>query len=82
MMTTVAADGALRSRPLLLESLEPDGSLVFLTHLSSQKIGELSHDARVNVAFVSGKGDRYISVSGTGKATHDPGRMHAMWNPT
>ena len=45
MVTTVAADGALRSRPLLLESLEPDGSLVFLTHLSSQKVAELSHDA-------------------------------------
>jgi general stress protein 26 len=82
MMTTVAADGALRSRPLLLESLEPDASLIFLTHLSSQKIAELSHDRRVNVAFVSEKGDRYISVSGTGSATHDPARMHAMWNPT
>jgi general stress protein 26 len=82
MMTTVAADGALRSRPLLLESLEPDGSLVFLTHLSSQKVGELSHDQRVNVAFVSEKGDRYISVSGSGTATHDPARMQAMWNPT
>jgi len=82
MVTTVAADGALRSRPLLLESLAPDGSLTFLTHLSSQKVAELSHDARVNVAFVSDKGDRYVSVSGTGTTTHDPARMHALWNPT
>ena len=82
MVTTVAADGALRSRPLLLERLEPDGSLIFLTHLSSQKVAELSHDARVNVAFVSDKGDRYVSVSGTGTTTHDPARMHALWNPT
>jgi general stress protein 26 len=82
MVTTVAGDGALRSRPLLLESLEPDGSLIFLTHLSSQKVAELSDDARVNVAFVSDKGDRYVSVSGTGTTTHDPARMHALWNPT
>jgi general stress protein 26 len=82
MLTTVAPDGALRSRPLLLERLEPDGSLVFLTHLSSQKVAELSHDARVNVAFVGDKGDRYVSVSGTGTITHDAARMHEIWNPT
>jgi general stress protein 26 len=82
MMTTVAADGALRSRPLLLESLEPDGSLIFLTHLSSQKVAELSDHPRVNVAFVSDKGDRYVSVSGVGVTIHDPARMHELWNPT
>ena len=82
MLTTVAADGTLRSRPLLLEQLQPDGSLTFLTHLSSQKVAELSGDARVNVAFVSAEGDRYVSVSGSGATVHDPVRMHAMWNPT
>ena len=82
MMTTVAADGTLRSRPLLLERLEPDGTLIFLTHLSSQKIAELSHDTRVNIAFVGSKGDRYVSVSGTGTTAHDPARMRELWNPT
>ena len=82
MLTTLAADGALRSRPLLLERLEADGSLTFLTHLSSQKIAEVAHDPRVNVAFVGDKGDRYVSVSGTGTARHDRERMRALWNPT
>ena len=82
MVTTVAADGALRSRPLLLERLQPDGSLTFLTHLSSQKVAELAGDPRVNVAFVSDRGDRYVSVSGTGTTVHDPARMRALWNPT
>jgi len=82
MVTTVAADGALRSRPLLLERLQPDGSLTFLTHLSSQKVAELAGDRRVNVAFVGDKGDRYVSVSGTGSIVHDPARVRALWNPT
>jgi general stress protein 26 len=82
MVTTHADDGLLRSRPMLLERLEPDGSLTFLTHLSSQKIAEIGRDRRVNVAFVGDKGDRYVSVSGTGAATHDPARMRALWNPT
>ena len=82
MLTTVAADGVLRSRPLLLERLQPDGSLTFLTHLSSEKVHEVARDPRVNVAFVGAKGDHYVSVSGTATVTHDPARMKGLWKPT
>jgi general stress protein 26 len=82
MVTTRSDDGMLGSRPMLLERLEPDGSLTFLTHLSSRKVQETAQDAKVNVAFVGDKGDHYVSVSGTAAATHDPARMHALWKPT
>ena len=82
MVTTRTDDERLGSRPMLLERLEPDGSLTFLTHLSSDKIREISRDPRVNVAFVGDKGDRYVSVSGVASATHDPARMKALWKPT
>ena len=82
MVTTHTADDQLGSRPMLLERLEPDGSLTFLTRLPSAKVHEVARDARVNVAFVSDKGDRYVSVSGFVTATHDPARMHAVWKPT
>jgi general stress protein 26 len=82
MVTTRADDQRLGSRPMLLERLEPDGSLTFLTHLSSDKVREISRDPRVNVAFVGDKGDRYVSVSGVATVTHDPARMKALWKPT
>jgi general stress protein 26 len=82
MVTTVAEDGALRCRPMLVERLQPDATLVFLTHLSSQKTDDVRRDARANVAFTAETGDRYVSVSGTAAVAHDPARMHAMWNPT
>ena len=82
MVTTRTEDDQLGSRPMLLEKLEPDGSLTFLTHLSSEKVHEIARDPRVNVSFVSDQGDRYASVSGTAVATHDPARMHALWKPT
>lgn len=82
MITTIADDGTLVCRPMLLECLDPGGSLIFLTHLSSQKVHEVVRDPRVNAAFVSRKGDRYVSVSATATAVHDPERMHALWNPT
>jgi len=82
MVTTIAENHVLRCRPMLLERLEPDATLVFLTHLSSQKTDEVRHDPRVNVAFQSDKGDRYVSVSGTARVTHDVARMRELWNPT
>jgi general stress protein 26 len=82
MVTTRADDDMLGSRPMLLERLESDGALTFLTHLSSAKVHEVSRDARVNVAFVSAAGDRYVSVSGMAQPTHDPARMRALWQPT
>jgi general stress protein 26 len=82
MVTTRTDDEMLGSRPMLLEKLEPDGSLTFLTHLSSAKVHEVAHDPRVNVAFVSDKGDRFVSVSGHATATHAPSRMRALWKPT
>ena len=82
MVTTIAADQSLRCRPMLLTRLEPDGALVFLTHLSSQKTDEVRLDARVNVAFQSDKGDRYVSVSGSATVVHDLAQMRELWNPT
>jgi general stress protein 26 len=67
---------------MLLERLEPDGSMTFLTHLSSEKVHEIARDPRVNVALVSDKGDHYVSVSGAAEATHDTARMQKLWKPT
>jgi general stress protein 26 len=82
MVTTIADDGQLGCRPMLVENLEPDGSLTFLTHLSSQKAHEVARDARANAAFVSDKGDRYVSVSGIASVAHDAARMHTLWKPS
>ena len=82
MVTTVATDDLLRSRPMLLECIEPDGALTFLTHLSSQKVEELERDPRVNVAFVGDNGDCYVSASGVGHTSRDGARIQALWNPT
>ena len=82
MVTTIAPDDVLRCRPMLVERLEPDATLVFLTHLSSQKTEDIRRDPRVNVAFQSDKGDCYVSVGGTATVVHDEARFRAMWNPT
>src|SRR5437762_10033649 len=82
MVTTIAPDDILRCRPMLLERLQPDATLVFLTHLTSQKVNDVRRDPRVNVAFIGEKGDRYVSIGGAAKVVHDVARFRALWNPT
>lgn len=82
MVTTIAPDHVLRCRPMLVERLEPDATLVFLTHLSSQKVDDVRCDPRVNAAFISDQGDRYVSIGGTARVVHDEARFRALWNPT
>jgi general stress protein 26 len=82
MVTTVAPDETLRCRPMLPVRLEPDATLVFLTHLSSHKTSEVRRDPRVNVSLQGEKGDRYVSISGRATVTHDVARMRELWNPT
>jgi general stress protein 26 len=82
MVTTIAPDGVLHCRPMLVERLEDDATLVFLTHLSSSKVDDVTRDARVNASLVSDKGDCYVSVGGTATVVHDQTRFRGMWNPT
>ena len=67
---------------MLVERIQPDATIVFLTHLSSPKVDDVRRDPRVNAAFQSDKGDCYVSVGGTAAVVHDPGRFRALWNPT
>jgi general stress protein 26 len=82
MLTTHAADGSLRSRPLLLERIDPSGDLLFLTHRSSQKVGDVERDERVNVAFVNADGTRYVSVAGRAHLTTDRAQASELWRPS
>jgi general stress protein 26 len=82
MVTTIAPDGVLHARPMLVERLDDDATLVFLTHLSSTKVADVRRDPRVNASFVSDRGDIYVSVGGTAAVVHDEARFRAMWNPT
>jgi general stress protein 26 len=80
MLTTVAQDGALRSRPMATADFEFDGDLWFFTRASSPKTGELMDDQRVNVSFADAEKNRYVSVSGRATLVRDRDRARALWS--
>jgi general stress protein 26 len=80
MLTTVAGDGSLRSRPMaaLKASLAED--LWFFTRASAPKTEEIRDNDRVNVTFSDGDAGRYLSVSGRASIVRDADRIQELWS--
>jgi len=81
MITTVASDGTLHSRPMACPKHGYDGDLWFFTSDDAPKVLELAESTRANVTFSEPKHERYISISGRLMLVHDPKRAKEMWNP-
>jgi general stress protein 26 len=78
MLTTVAADGALVSRPMAPLEMDTDGALWFFTDLRSAKV---DHVQRANLAFTDTAHGTYVSLSGSGTINTDRARIERLWTP-
>ncbi len=81
MLTTVAADGSLRSRPMATLSTDFDGDLWFFTSDDSPKVDEIIEDQHVGLAYSSFEKQEYVSVSGVAGLVRDPERARELWTP-
>src|SRR5579871_3498758 len=81
MMTTLAADGTMSSRPMAVQDTPFDGTLWFLTRSTSEKVGELSGDSDITLTFAEPKDSKYIALKGRGTVSADRGKIHELWNP-
>ncbi len=78
MLVTRTESGQLRSRPMALADVEPNGTLWFLTQRHSGKVGEIAGDYQVNVALQSKR--KFVSISGTAQAVDDRRKVAELWN--
>jgi general stress protein 26 len=82
MLTTVAPDGGLRSRPMVAHGrgLE-NGELWFFTADDSGKVSEIESEHEVNLAYSEPKDQRYVSLSGRARLVRDVERARRLWTP-
>ena len=78
MLTTVAADGSLVSRPMGVQAVDFDGDLWFFAAEDSHKVAEIAHDSAANAAF-SGKSS-WVSLSGRASVVRDRAKIRELWN--
>ena len=81
MMTTVAKDGTMSSRPMAVQDTPFNGTLWFLTRVQSEKVDELGKDHHVTLTFAEPKDSKYITLKGMGNVSQDRGKIKELWNP-
>ena len=81
MMTTVAPDGSMSSRPMAVQNKPFDGTLWFLTRSHSEKVEEVEQDQHVSLTFAEPKASRYIAIKGRASVSQDRGKIKELWNP-
>ena len=80
MMTTVCKDGSLRSRPMVSQDAEFDGTLWFFTSADSAKIGAGEDEGQINVSYAKPEERRYVSISGRAVLVRDRQKIDELWN--
>jgi general stress protein 26 len=81
MLTTIAPDGTLDSRPMATQDTEFDGTIWFLTPEDSRKVSEIADDSRVTLVYADPGDAKYITVKGHAQVSHDQAKIHELWNP-
>ena len=78
MLTTIAADGTLMSRPLAMQDVDFDGDLWFFVAHDSRAVAQVQAEPRVNVSL--GSGSTWISLAGTASVVDDVAKKRDMWD--
>ena len=81
MMTTVAADGSMSSRPMAVQDKPFDGTLWFLTRNTSEKIDEIQQDQHITLTFAETSSSKYLSLKGRASVNEDRSKIKDLWNP-
>jgi len=78
MLVTRTSEGQLRSRPMALAQVEPNGTLWFMTQRGSGKMEEITQDCDVNVSMQSTM--KFVSISGTAANVSDRDKVAELWS--
>ena|SRR5437868_12656680 len=81
MMTTLATDGSIDSRPMATQKTDFDGTVWFLTRFESGKVGEIQQDSHVTLVYADPKNENYVTAKGKATLSRDREKIHELWNP-
>lgn len=80
MLTTLAGDGTLDSRPMATQKTEFNGVLWFLTAAASRKTEEIADDANVSLIYADPGDANYVAVKGRARVLNDRNKIRELWN--
>jgi len=79
MLTTSSTNGQTHNRPMLLQEIDALGHVWLMTDNGSDKTLDIATNPKVNLAFVSRRQDRVVSLCGDATLRHDPDKLRQLW---
>ena len=79
-LVTVGKDDGLRSRPMATSNREFDGTLWFLTSLTSGKTEEISSEGNVLLVYSEPAKSEYVSLTGKAAIVQDKDKIAECWS--
>jgi general stress protein 26 len=76
-LVTRARGGSLHGRPMSIAAVDDDGTLWFITSVTSAKADEVAEDSRATVTMQGGS--RFLCLNGNVELVFDPERIKALW---
>jgi general stress protein 26 len=80
MMTTVREDGSMSARPMALQDKPFEGSMWFLTRVTSDKVDEIRNDQHILLVFADTSDSKYVTLRGRAQVNQDKAKIHELWN--
>ena len=81
MLTTIEADGSLRTRPLETVEVDGEGRLWFFTQAHSPKaVRAEAADHQVSLSYADPRDEDFASISGTARVVRDESKMRTLWS--
>ena len=79
MLSTRGLDGKFHSRPMAASEVAFDGTLYFLTDVTSGKVHDLETDPETIVTFSDHHTQNYVAMRGHGSITRDKAAIKEHW---
>ena len=79
MLTTHAASGLIRSRPMVSVGRHFDGDLWFFSRDDDPRMSDIKANPRVGVAYASPTTKNFVSLSGEADVVTDRRKIEALW---
>lgn len=79
MLTSSGLNGFLNTRPMVLQEIDPDGTLWFFIGRTAAVTNELNQNPQVSVSHADGASDTFISIAGKASLVDDRARIGLLW---
>ena len=81
MFTTFTTERPMPSRPMALQTVDPDGTLQFFSATNSHKNQQVEADPEVQLLFANSGSSEYLNIYGRATISQDRKKIKELWSP-